>query len=227
MTSKKPDFKKANIKANELLVVAKGIGEFPFKVTSVIKDDEHFQIKSFDYAKKVGIDIEAFGSESAVLQKKGDRYIIFYNQDEKMERIKFSLLHEYAHYVLGDKMENLSKEEYDRDEVEANYFAAQVLMPEQIINELRDRGEFITKDYLVEHFGVSSTAANKRIETLGKLDYSWRSEEEKFYDETLMFKFAGFMDSIRRKSSGNRWYSDEYERQRERDSWEFDRRVRY
>jgi Zn-dependent peptidase ImmA (M78 family) len=143
------------------------------------------------------------------------------------ERVRFSILHEYGHYSLKHKMNNLGEEEYGRNEVEANCFAAQLLMPEQIINELQNRGARISKEFLMTQFGVSGEAAERRLTTMGKLNHSWRSDEEKFYDETIMFKFDTYMNSVIPKKNANNWYSDEFDRQRERDSLEYDRRTRY
>jgi Zn-dependent peptidase ImmA (M78 family) len=170
--------------------------------------------------------IAIFGKRSDQ-NRKGDKYIIFYNQDEMKERVRFSILHEYGHYSLKHKMNNLGEEEYGRNEVEANCFAAQLLMPEQIINELQNRGARISKEFLMTQFGVSGEAAERRLTTMGKLNHSWRSDEEKFYDETIMFKFDTYMNSVIPKKNANNWYSDEFDRQRERDSLEYDRRTRY
>ena len=100
-------------------------------------------------------------------------------------------------------------------------------MPEQVLNELRNRGARITKDFLIEHFGVSEEAALRRIETMGKYLHEWRSNDEKLFDETILFKYKDFIDSILPKRSKHSWYEDEFERQKERDSWDFDTRTRY
>ena len=91
-------------------------------------------------------------------------------------------------------------------------------MPEQVIRELRSRGVIVDKRFLMEHFEVSETAAQKRIDTLAKTNTEWRSRAEKEYDDVILWKFSAFMDAIcpRRVTYD---FEDEYERQRERDSW--------
>ena len=69
------------------------------------------------------------------------------------------------------------------------------------------------------HFGVSKEAAEKRIETRGKYNYNWRTSEEKLFDETILFKYANFMDSILPKKSQYVYYEDSYEKQKERETW--------
>ena len=228
MTSKKPDFKRANILANEILVASSTLMDFPVNTKRIVKEWSDITVHSFQYAKKHGIDIEAFGSEAAVIHCKHGRYIIFYNQDDYRPRVKFSILHEFGHYYSGHELKKyINDAEYERVEVEANCFAAQILMPEQILNELKRRGAVITVDFLKKHFGVSEEAAQKRIETMGKTNYGWRTADERIFDETILFKYKDFIDSIIPKINRNTWFEDDYEMQQERDSWQFDNRSRY
>lgn len=228
MASKKPDFKKANILANEILVASSTLVAFPVNAKSIVKEWSDIKVLSFKCAHDYGVDIEAFGSEAAVLQSKNGRYMIFYNQDDYGPRIKFSILHEFGHYYLGHELKKYENDEkYGCLEVEANCFAAQILMPEQVLNELKDRGAVISVEFLVKTFGVSKEAAQKRIETMGKINYDWRSSDESLFDETILFKYKTFIDSILPKNNRNTWYEDDYEMQQERDSWQLDKRSRY
>ena len=228
MASKKPDFKKANILANEILVASSTLVSFPVNTKKIVKEWSDIRVLSFKCAHDYGIDIEAFGSEAAVIQCMHGRYMIFYNQDEYAPRVKFSILHEFGHYRFGHKLKKYSDEdEYGCVEVEANCFAAQILMPEQVLNELKNRGVIITVDFLKEHFGVSEEAAQKRIETMGKVNNKWRSADEKIFDETILFKYKRFMDAVLPKKNQFNWYEDELEMQRERDSWTLDTGYRY
>ena len=229
MVSKKPDFKKVNILANQILIMSNSFASFPVSPKTIVKECSDIEIRSFRVAHLLGVDIEAFGSESAVLICKNGRYIIFYNQDDYAPRVRFSILHEFAHYLLGHKFGkyNENDEQYVRQEIEANYFAAQLLMPEQVLNELKKRGARISKEFLKKHFGVSEEAAIKRIETLGKVNYEWRSDDEKFFDETIGFKFSRFLDSVLPKRNQYSYFEDDLERQKERDTWRFNEGKRY
>lgn len=228
MASKKPDFKKANILANEILVASSTLLTFPVNTKSIVKEWSDIKVLSFKRAHEYGIDIEAFGSEAAVIQCKNGRYMIFYNQDDYEPRVKFSILHEFGHYYLGHELKKYADEKkYGCLEVEANCFAAQILMPEQVLKELKKRGAVISVNFLKEHFGVSEEAAQKRIGTMGKINYDWRSEDEKIFDETILYKYKDFIDSILPKVKKKAWYEDDLEMQIERDRWQLDNRTRY
>ncbi len=228
MVSKKPDFKKAYVLANEILVSSDALTSFPFSTKQIVKKWSDIRVLPFKCAHEYGIDIEAFGSESAVILEKCGRYLILYNQEEYAPRVKFSILHEFGHYYLGHfPKEHYEEDEYGRIEVETNFFAAQILMPEQILNELKKRGAVISVEFLQRHFGVSEEAAQKRIAIMGKVNYEWRSSEEKFFDEAILFKYKDFIDAILPKRNINSWYEDELEKQAERDTWDSDTRTRY
>ena len=108
MTDSKPDFQKTYRNANEILVSSKIITSFPYSATKLIKEQSQIVCRSFDKAHKYNVDIEAFGSESAVIMNLDNRDIIFYNQNEKPERVKFSMIHEYGHRKNGHDFRNTS-----------------------------------------------------------------------------------------------------------------------
>lgn len=217
----KPNFKKIIDEANMILISSKHINSFPFSVSKVIKEKSGIVCRGYTKAATYGVDIAAFGTEDAIIQNFENRYIIFYNDDSCIidERKKFSLGHEFGHYTLNH---NLNDEvNYDLYEVEANFFAAQLLMPEQLIIELRRRGMQITKEKLQKWFGVSKQAAEKRMETLRKIDYSHRTDEEKSMDDYIIMKFQNFINEIAPISNSFNIYDpyEEEELQNERDSW--------
>lgn len=145
-----------------------------------------------------------------------------YNQADPDYRVRFSIMHEFAHYVLGHKM-NLREidELYHTQELEANCFAAQLLMPEQILRECIKRHKNLTHSFIMDSFGVSHDAADKRIKTLAGTTYEWRSREEKEFDDIILLKFARKLNAIAPKPKDLDYYDFEsdYSRQRERDLW--------
>ena len=96
----KPDFKKAYVLANEILLKSRTINSFPFSITRVIKEVSDIQCCSYKRAHVHNVDIEAFGSDAAVLTECAGRLIIFYNQEDVDERIRFSMLHEIGHLLV-------------------------------------------------------------------------------------------------------------------------------
>ena len=218
MMTYKTNFEKAYIKANEILVSSCVLAEFPVKAKSLIESDSEIKCCSYKKAKKFkGLNIEEFGSKSAVLIKSENKKIIFYNESELKPRIRFSMLHEYGHDKLEHDLDVNSAEIYSAYEIETNYFAAQLLMPEQLIKELQQRGMRMDKNKLIELFGVSEEAAEKRMTTISK--NFMLSKAEKYFDDLIVQKYKVWLDSkIPPINSYNLFYEDE-ERQKERESW--------
>lgn len=127
----KPDFKKAYILANDMLVAAHCILQFPFDASDFVKEQTDLKFCSFKRAfDKFGLVCHHLGSESAFLSRLNGKNIVFFNQDECDMRDSFNRLHETGHFLMEHKT-NVQKDNplYGAQEVEANYFAAQMLMP--------------------------------------------------------------------------------------------------
>lgn len=216
--SSKPSFASAYSKANEILVKSRVIETFPYSVKKLVTEQSEIKCRSFKKALKHGVDITDFGSESAVITKKGDKYIIFYDGEKPAYHVDFSILHELGHKINNHNFQKKDEDTYSKYEVETNYFAAQLLMPEQILREFQCRGIKITHDFLQNHFNVSYKAADKRISTLAKTNAEWRSRMEKEFDDIILLKYTPFLDTI--SPIQNRYdFEDEYTRQQERNSW--------
>ncbi len=217
----RPRFKKIVDEVNMILLSSENVKSFPFSISKVIKEKTGIVCRSYTKAAAYGVDINAFGTEDAIIQRFNNRFIIFYNDDSYIieQRKKFSLGHEFGHYIMDHDLNN--KVNYDLYEIEANFFAAQLLMPEQVINELRRRGKQITREQLQKWFGVSKQAAEKRMETLRKIDYSHRTDEEKSMDDYIVTKFHNFIDEIAPISNSFYTYNpyEEEEMQNERNNW--------
>ena len=209
----------SNTKPNEIIVKSLVISTFPFSPIDLVKEQSAIKCRTYNMARKYGIDISAFGSESATIFEYAGRQIIFYDDNKPMTHVKYSILHELGHTLNNHNFSVTDKEIYDRYEVETNYFTAQLLMPEQVLREFTNRGIRITKEFLIQHFEVSETAAKKRIETLAKTTVEWRSRQEKEFDDIILYKFAAFIDSICPPRKNYFDFEDEYDRQRKRDSW--------
>lgn len=215
----KPDFATSYTNANRILVQSQVIDRFPFSVKQLIREQSDIHLCSFAKAIQAGLDIYAFGSTSADLIKYGDRKILFYNDALPIEHNRYSLLHEFGHDYNGHPLDCSDKELYDCFEIEANWFAAQLLMPEQLLRELQKYGYPITVPFLRKAFGVSSEAASKRIENLDRSNYERKSAEEKEFDDIILQRHQAFLDRYCKKRSNMYSYEEELNRQQERDSW--------
>ena len=215
----KPDFAKVYSAANEILVSTSVINTFPFDAKALIREQTDIRCRTYKKASEYGVDISEFGSESAVVIKFNGKTIIFYDSEKPETHNKFSLIHEAGHIINNHDFDYKSKEEYGIYEVEANYFTAQLLMPEQLIRYVQGKGVSVTNIFLQKHFGVSRLAAVKRLETLSKTNMEWYSRSEKEYDDIILSRFMPFLKKI--SPSFTDYYDeiDEFEKQLERDSW--------
>jgi len=218
MTSENPNWKKVMKKANEILLKSKSINQFPFKVKAVVK--EFSDIKCCSYKRALdqhGVDISDFGSESAIIMDYNPKKIIFYNQEKPKTHIRYSILHEFGHII---NQHSLTQNNYGVKEIETNFFVAQLLMPQQLIREFQRRGEKIDVNFLSQTFGVSHMAAQKRIETLTKLNFDWLSLEEEQFNDWILKKFSSFLDTVRPSSVNNiDWFEEEEDLENERSLW--------
>jgi Zn-dependent peptidase ImmA (M78 family) len=120
---------------------------------------------------------------SGVLIRENDSATIGYNKNESRVRNRFTIAHELGHYVLHEgkelfvdrdfsvmyriNNENINSEE----EIEANEYAACILMPEELVlAELKNIHFDYTDDgaikELAKKFDVSSVAMSVRISNL-------------------------------------------------------------
>ncbi len=212
------DFKKAYTAANELLVSSKSIASFPFSPKKLIKEKSGIVCRTYEKGLEYGVNIRDFGSESATIFRYHGKKIIFYDETKPEVHVKYSIIHEYGHDYLKHDLDKKDDETYRKYEIETNFFAAQLLMPEQILRELTRRGVAVNNDFLRKHFGVSREAAEKRIKTLARTNSEWRTRQEAEYDDIILTKYSSFIDSICPKSL---YYDYEYEEdlQNQRDKW--------
>lgn len=214
----KPNFSKAYSKANEILVTSSVIRTFPFSPKDLVKEQAMIVCRSFAKAKQYGVDVTAFGSESAIIMKFQEKKIIFYDETKPDTHNRFSILHELGHELNGHDFSKKDADTYHRYEIEANFFSAQLLMPEQILRACQARGIKINRDFLQTHFGVSAQAADKRVEALGKINTEWHTKAEKEFDDLILYKYGDFLNEICPTCNIYN-FEDEYLRQQERNNW--------
>lgn len=120
-------------------------------------------------------------------EKKWEKYdsnqFIVVNLAESATRRRFTIAHELAHFLLHKKESKLyahrdmsgSDSQKNSIESEANYFAANVLMPEKLVREKvsdiksQVRGKvpsFVLAKEIADNFAVSEAAADVRLRQL-------------------------------------------------------------
>lgn len=123
------------------------------------------------------------GNVSGMLYRDGPVTIIGINSYHSNTRQRFTIAHELGHYLLhkGDVFvdrpflrDSKSSLAIDKQEIEANQFAAALLMPEELVTEefidLIEKRKISSPDILIEelasHFEVSIQAMTIRLQTL-------------------------------------------------------------
>lgn len=182
--------------ASKMLLASDAITTFPVDPQQ-LNLGQSIIIRSIQYyCKSIGMElnksIAAFCEDGLVVRsiKRGVN-IILYNEDiNNVSRVNWTLAHEIGHIVLNhsDNISNATQE------IEAHYFAANLLMPTPIIAELIRKGILVDEDTLRYLFGVSQEAASKKMETLRK----WGEYRQTKYDAALIHKFKDFIDSFSR-----------------------------
>jgi len=123
---------------------------------------------------------------SGFLYREGDQAVIGVNKDHAPVRQRFTIAHEVGHLLLHDHhdqvhvdrgfrvrlRDNVSSQGTDRDEVEANRFAAELLMPLHLLRkDLQNLNLDLADDdelrALARRYGVSTQALAIRLSTLG------------------------------------------------------------
>lgn len=164
-------------KANKLLIEANCI-EAPIKIEKCAKFLE-IELKPMELDDDV----------SGFLLQKDKSVHIGYNKNQNKKRIRFTIAHEIAHYILHEKESNLFIDKTEKilfrnlnsstgeiiQEREANAFAAAVLMPKKLIIEEVHKTKTETKKNFIQKlskkFDVSEQAITIRLNNLGLIDY--------------------------------------------------------
>lgn len=133
---------------------------------------------------------------------KADCPLLFVNGDQFIARQRFTLAHEFGHFRMGhdsvvDDQVAISGYLHDPNEVCANAFAAELLMPKDAIEawgQQRVHGA-VTLEHVVllaAEYGVSAQAARYALDTAGVLSSARRARQldEEIKDDLHIALFA-------------------------------------
>lgn len=120
-----------------------------------------------------------------MIKKKDNKYIIIVNQNHVLTRQRFTIAHEIGHFIyhrtkIGDGIVDnalyrqvsyngiINNEINARDEQQANNFAANLLMPAHLIDNIKnEHGGNYYPNKLAERLNVSTQAIKIRLDNLG------------------------------------------------------------
>ena len=135
--------------------------------------------------------------------------LILYDKEKYGPRMKHTLWHEIGHIKCGHKKHG------EQEEIEAHFFAAQANAPNVIIKALAQRGYSINAKLLMDCFGISQEAADKKMFYLRKYSFEHKNE----YDDLMLLQFSNFLNS--EYPPNNRHFFDDYfeEMENNRQDW--------
>lgn len=166
-----PDFEKCKSRATELLYNQ----NLKDRILNIQKLDYGEKTIIFDtiqnYALLTHSPLKLFLSEKNDILKDGctlvlgdNSYLVLYNADTTYwEHLNWTLAHEIGHIYLDHT------EDGPIEEIEAHFFAAQLFMPEYSIRMIQREHGIVKASDLIEIFGVSQEAAERRINTMRRL----------------------------------------------------------
>ena len=142
----------------------------------------HFYIDPIAIANSYGIKVEPYREAvpddlCGEIEKTDKGVVIRYNPTHHPNRQRFTIAHELGHYVLGhlngnhkkfrDPLKNFNVMGFDWEEVEANNYAANLLMPKDKIDFLIFTKGISDIEQMAALLRVSPAAMTYRLKNLG------------------------------------------------------------
>ncbi|WP_334090070.1 ImmA/IrrE family metallo-endopeptidase [Helicobacter typhlonius] len=144
--------------------------------------NKQYPVKVLSIAHNLGLQVfkTTFSRDDVSGMLKAREAKIYIAESDGIRRQRFSIAHEIGHYVLhykgnifAEKEEkkhisyrnNLSSLGFSIKEIEANFFAANLLMPQDRVKELYEQGFSLYE--IADFFQVSYTAMAHRFDFLG------------------------------------------------------------
>lgn len=181
----KPDFDIAEHLARELRLMQPQ-NDLALDVM-IMEFDREIYFETFEnYAMLTGKPLEKLTNYGIIKNgytvKCGNIYIVFYHETPFISRrLNWTLAHEVGHIYLNHQNDG------SIEEVEAHWFAAELLMPTPIITEILRRGRELTDFSLMKLFDVSFEAASKKVSSYNRMPfksmYLYDDFMEKYNDE--------------------------------------------
>ncbi len=188
----KPDFDRAEKIARELRLM-QPYNNLALNVRLMEFDRNiHFEtFENYSAITQTPLEILTKGGrlfDGYTIKKNGNIYLIlYYGSNSNSSRLNWTLAHEIGHIYLGHECDG------DIQEIEANWFAAELLMPIPIIYEICRNVCKVSAETLVYIFDVSYQAAYKKIDSMnrmcGFLTYLQEDFQEK-YGQIIQLLFA-------------------------------------
>jgi Zn-dependent peptidase ImmA (M78 family) len=210
-----PNYIKARKMASEILLLQEDL-VFPIDVEKIKLKDKSIVFSSYqNYAEKTGINISDLNpdgkyNDAMVFSRSVNEKLILYNSEIYSKgRILWNKAHELGHIVLDHK------EQGESEEIEANTFASQLLLPQCLLKNLIQNNLNITPEYLVSKFGLSNAAAESCLKLVCR---KLENDYDATYDDIILFKCRDFLNNEIKKNIRSRYYDNDISDE-ERNNW--------
>jgi len=140
----------------------------------------HFYVDPTEIARGYGIEVIGMpgleGGVNGLIRKENGKVEILYDLTMHPNRQRFTIAHELGHFVKGhlrdrplfrDPSKNFNLDNYDIHEVEANNFAANLLMPKEKIDFLLYNEGITSIAEMAGLLRVSEAAMTYRLRNMG------------------------------------------------------------
>lgn len=130
-------------------------------------------------------DLRAINEGACLLRQAGSEIILYDDEISNEQRKHWGIIHELGHAFLGHPNDSRAFE------IEAHFFAAQVVSPEIVLWDICKRKGSLSDSDLYLSFNMSYEAASKRIQTM-KRRQRYNSGD---IDKQLLQKFKPILDA--------------------------------
>lgn len=187
----KPNFILARQKASEILIL-QDVLSVPINPLKIKLKEYTVYFFSFqEWSNLNNISVEQLTLDNkysdgyTLFIRDNNIYFVFYNKEIVSKgRINWTIAHELGHIALNHT------NQCSENELEANAFASQLLLPQCLLMKLVSSGKKITIDYITKTFGLSKEAATNCIYSIGrKLDNNYQAQ----YDDIILELFSDFL----------------------------------
>ena len=139
--------------------------------------DRHLPVDPVKIASKLGYLIkpltgwDSIHTSGMACDENGQK-VIYIKSDEHHQRKRFTIAHEIGHHFLGHTAGGNHCRDNEQTlrtptEIQANEFAAELLMPEDVVEMLVKRKGITSIDELAQIFDVSTQAMYWRLKNIG------------------------------------------------------------
>lgn len=213
MTFSKIRYKYINQIINDIYI-KQNIKSFPIDIINVLNSIQDKKIKVISYSEFMKfynlsqhMVYDALSSDDGCCDRLGDKYVIYYNDliELPKKRIYWTITHELGH-ILCKHYNNrtrifkndLSDEEYDFMESEANYFASNLLAHPAILTQLEIHNSYELEIYC----NLSKKAAEYRYSTFkNSTSYNYLTSSDRYiirnFNEYIKSKMGDFQEHLK------------------------------